>query len=130
VDELAAELGYAEGGLEVLDPDPSLGGEVGLWGVLNPEEESLVTTMRSSLERLAAAIGAPRSNGGLPAMVQSALDGVETVMRGELMRGNAERLPSLLPDLVFLVALSIVDQDEALRVSRRAAELIEQALRR
>jgi hypothetical protein len=57
--------------------------------------------------------------------VGAALDGAELVIRGELVRGNADRLADLMPSFVFLVTLPIVDQDEALALSRRAAELVE-----
>jgi hypothetical protein len=49
-------------------------------------------------------------------------------MRGELMRGNSAQLPTLMPSFVFLVALVVVDQDRALELSARTAELIEGAL--
>jgi hypothetical protein len=52
------------------------------------------------------------------------------VMRGELVRGNGEKLASLLPDFVFLVTLPMVEQAEALKLSRRAAELLEGQLGR
>lgn len=45
-------------------------------------------------------------------------------MRGELVSGNA----ALMPSFVFLVTLPVVDQDRALELSRRAAQLVEGAL--
>lgn len=48
-------------------------------------------------------------------------------MRGELARGNANQLPALMPSFVFLVTLPIVEQDEALNLSRRASELLDGA---
>jgi hypothetical protein len=49
-------------------------------------------------------------------------------MRGELVCGNAEQLPALLPGFVFLVTLPVVEQDKALQLSRRTARLVERAL--
>jgi hypothetical protein len=98
-------------------------------GLLSPEEESLVEAVRQGLAKLAAAVekDRPQRAGGEGA-VGAALDGVEMVMRGELVIGKAERLPDLMPSFVFLVTLPIVDQDEALQLSRRAAELVEAEL--
>jgi hypothetical protein len=42
--------------------------------------------------------------------------------------GNAARLPTLMPSFVFLVALPLVDQDRALELSQRSAQLVEKAL--
>ena len=60
----------------------------------------------------------------------AALDGVEMVIRGELVRGNAGQLPALMPSFVFVVTLPIVKQDEALTLSQRTSELIKGALDR
>jgi hypothetical protein len=57
--------------------------------------------------------------------VGAALDGAESVIRGELLFGNADRLPALMPGFVFLVVLPVVDQDRALELSRRTEELIQ-----
>ena len=57
--------------------------------------------------------------------VGAALDGAEMVMRGELVSGNAGQLPALMPSFVFLVALPVVTEDEALDLSKRMARLVE-----
>jgi len=49
-------------------------------------------------------------------------------MRGELLAGDAERIAILMPSFVFLVVLPIVGQDEALALSRRTAQLVEELL--
>jgi hypothetical protein len=49
-------------------------------------------------------------------------------MRGELVSGNAARLPALMPSFVFLVTLPVVDQDRAIELSRKTARLVEGAL--
>lgn len=128
VDELSAELGYPEGEDEVPRAGSSQHGEGGLRGMLSPEDESLVAAMRRGLAKVAAAAAAAHPGGSPSAGAGAALDGVEMVMRGELVSGNAEHLPSLMPGFVFLVALSIVEQDEALDLSQRTSELIEAAL--
>jgi hypothetical protein len=52
---------------------------------------------------------------------------VEASLQPERAVACAERLPSLMPSFVFLVTLPIVDQDEALDLARRTAELVEDA---
>lgn len=128
VDELCSELGYASGDGELLDARSPLRSEAGSWGELSDEDESLVAHMRRGLARVAAAVRA-RTPAREPEWRSGAvLDGVELVMRGELAMGNAQQLPSLVPAFVFLVTLSIAEQDEALGLSQRTSELIEGAL--
>jgi hypothetical protein len=127
-DQLSIELGYAEGE-EVPGAHSPLSGEDGaMAGILNSEDEMLVATVRRALARVAAALGGEGSEGASGSAVGAALDGAEMVMRGELVRGNAAQLPALMPSFVFLVTLPIVEQDEALDLSRRTSELIEGAL--
>jgi hypothetical protein len=94
--------------------------------MLSPDDEALVATMRQALAAVAAA-AVPAKREPRDDAVRAALDGAELVIRGELVSGNAERLPSLMPSFVFLVTLPIVDQDEALDLARRTAELVEDA---
>ena len=126
-DQLCAELGYRENETEVHGARSPLRGDGdGLEDVLSPEDESLVATMRGRLAKVAAAAATAKADGVPENAVGAALDGTELVIRGELVRGNAERLPALMPSFVFLVTLPIVEQDEALDLSRRVAELVEQ----
>lgn len=128
-DQLCAQLGYAEGEEGVHGARSPLGGSDGaVRGILSPQDESLIATVRRSLAKVAAAAGAARSDGTDQSAVAAALDGAELVMRGELARGNATQLPALMPSFVFLVTLPIVEQDEAIKLSRRASELIDGAL--
>jgi hypothetical protein len=129
VDELCAELGYPEDEGELPDARSALQVQGGLGAALSKEDESLVTKMRRGLARVEAAIRAQKPERAPAWGAGAALDGVELVMRGELMSGNAQQLPSLVPAFVFLVSLSITEHDEALDLSRRASELIEGALR-
>ena len=59
------------------------------------------------------------------AAVQGALKRAELVVRGELLRGEGERLAALLPSFAFLVVLPLLGKGEALRISERAAELLD-----
>jgi len=88
----------------------------------------LVTRMRRALARVAAALDGEGPKGASECAIGAALDGAEMVMRGELVRGNAAQLPALMPSFVFLVALPLVDQDRALELSQRSAQLVEKAL--
>ena len=127
-DQLSIELGYAEGE-EVAGAHSPLGGEDGaMAGILNSEDELLVAKVRWGLAKVAAALGGGGPDGASGRAVGAALDGAEVVMRGELVMGNASRLPALMPSFVFLVALPVVDQDRALELSRRTSELIEGVL--
>jgi hypothetical protein len=120
---LCSELGYSELG-EVPGGRSALDEEGVMAGILSAEDESLVEALRNGLARIAAAVGARREHPPRQA-VAAALDGAELVVRGELISGNREQLPRLMPSFVFLVTLPIVDQDRALELSRRTEELIE-----
>jgi len=119
VDELCAEIPHARG------PRPQADlGEGGLMaGVLDPDDEALVVGLRTALARIASALGPDHESSRERALVE-ALDGAELTIRGELVSGNAGQLPELMPSLVFMVALAVVDQDRALSLSRRTADLI------
>lgn len=131
VDRLCAELGDGEkgagggggGDASVLDRDLH-------WESLSDGEESLVLEIRSRLAGLAAALEVEPVETVCRRAVGVALDGSELLMRGEISRGNIVQLPKYLPSFVFLVALPLAGRDEAMGLSRRAAELTEEALGR
>lgn len=131
-DRLCEELGRRDH--EPTAPATGLAaGASGPSEVLAPEEESLVATIRESLAQVATAVAAAPDEHdsdaeSSDAAVRAALDGAELVIRGELVSGNADHLVSLMPSFVFLVTLPIVNQDQALELARRTAELIEDAL--
>ncbi len=123
--QLSEELGFAAG-----EEIPKSYGSVNAENrattdILNTEDEQLVAGLREGLARVAAAL--ERSvDSNSDGAIGAALDGSEMVIRGELLLGNEERLPGLLPSFVFLVALPVVDQDKALELSKRAALLVEE----
>jgi AcrR family transcriptional regulator len=55
---------------------------------------------------------------------RAALGGAESLIVGQILTGNTERLPQLLPDIVYILTVPYLGQDEALRQSRRAEESI------
>jgi hypothetical protein len=120
-DQLCVELGCEEGAPAAQAP---LSGDRRIVDNLDPEDDAVVIQLRRRLARLAAGLSGDQE---LDTAVAAALDGSELVVRGELARGNRRRLPTLMPSFVLLVALSVVDQDQALALSRRASELIEAA---
>jgi hypothetical protein len=126
-DQLSVELGYAAVE-EIPGADSPLAEERARAGILDNEDELLVARMRRALAKVAAALGGEGLDGTSGNALEAALDGAEMVMRGELVRGNAARLPALMPSFVFLVALPVVDQDRALVLSRRSAQLVEKAM--
>jgi len=123
-DELSRELGYVEGE-DIPGERSPLEAAHGMMGILNPEDELLAAGMRRSLAKVVAALDGDGSAG---TAVRAALDAAEMVVRGELLQGNAARLPALLPSVVFLVALPTVGQDRALEISKRCTRLLESGL--
>jgi hypothetical protein len=121
-DRLCSELGYADG-----EEPPGAHSLLAcsMASLLDPADEALVARMRRGLAKIAAAVAAADSNGAEGRSLGIALDGAEMAMRGELLSGNAAQLPELMPSFVFLIAVSIVNQDRALELSRRASELLE-----
>lgn len=91
--------------------------------VLGSDDEELVAGLRFGLGRLATGVGSGGA-GQVATAVRRRLDGAEFVMRREIMMGQGERLPRLLPSFVFLVVLPLLGHAEALRVSERAARLL------
>lgn len=120
-DSLCDEVGCAGDSEVVLTTGAPSAGERGMAGAIDPEDEQLVAQVRRRLAALAQALGAGRPPG---TAVEAALDGSEMAMWGEIASGNRDRLPSLMPSFVLLVALPIVGHDEALALSRRASELV------
>jgi hypothetical protein len=125
--QLSVELGYSESG-EIPGVVSGLGEAGAVMGILNSEDELLIAEIRRGLAKLAAAAfdgGKPEDANG--SAVGAALDGAEMVMRGEMLMGNADELPALLPGFVFLVTLPVVDQDKALELSKRCVSLVERS---
>jgi hypothetical protein len=127
MDELCAELG-GDGRAMATDEPP-----YGLHGrredfppLLDAAEESLIETMMRGLAGVAAAAGAASAKAATRTAVARALAGVELVIRGELMMDTPERLSALMPSFVFVVTLPVVEQDRALELSQRAAQLLEE----
>lgn len=110
--------------VEVLAAPPLV--DLGLSHELDAEDGQVVESLRGALATIALALC---PSPGEPAMagVLASLDGAESVMRVELLRGNPEQLPKLMPGFVFLVALQVAGEDRALELSRRASELIAEA---
>ncbi len=54
---------------------------------------------------------------------RAALAGAESLIVGQILAGNAERLRELLPDVVYITTVPYLGQDEALRQSREAEKL-------
>ena len=54
---------------------------------------------------------------------RSALSGAESLIVGQILAGNAERLRELLPDIVYITTIPYLGQDEALRQAREAEKL-------
>lgn len=55
---------------------------------------------------------------------RAALAAAESLVVGQILAGNAERLPELLPDVVYITTVPYLGQDEALRQSRQAEKLV------
>ena len=83
----------------------------------------VLTVMIERLRNLAPAGAATPTTA-----TRAALGGAEAVLRRELSAGQAERLPSLLPDFAYNVLVPFVGQEEALRQSRLVAEQLNDAI--
>jgi AcrR family transcriptional regulator len=68
--------------------------------------------------RAYAAAAAPAS------ATRGAVGGAELLIRRELIAGRAERLPKLLPDIIYGTVVPFLDQHEALRYADLARELV------
>ncbi len=68
--------------------------------------------------RAYATLSAPAS------ATRGAIGGAELLIRRELIAGRAERLPELLPDIIYGTVVPFLDQREALRYAELARELI------
>lgn len=65
--------------------------------------------------------GAEAVEEGIPASAgRAALAGAESLIVGQILAGNAERLRELLPDVVYITIVPYLGQDEALRQAREA----------
>jgi AcrR family transcriptional regulator len=63
----------------------------------------------------------PIEEQGIPSSAgRGALAAAESLIVGQILAGNTERLPELLPDVVYIVTVPYLGQDEALRQSREA----------
>ncbi len=51
---------------------------------------------------------------------RAALAAAESLIVGQILAGNTERLPELLPDIVYIATVPYLGQEEALRQSREA----------
>ena len=91
---------------------------------LEAEDEALVAKLRQTLAGIASTLSTDAGDPPVQA-IETALDGAEFGIRGELVGGNPGRVLRLMPSFVFLVALSVSDRDRALELSRRTTELIE-----
>jgi AcrR family transcriptional regulator len=59
-----------------------------------------------------------------PSAIRGAIGGAEALIRRELLAGRAERLPELLPDIIYGMLAPYLDQQEALRYAGLARELL------
>ncbi len=65
--------------------------------------------------------GDPMEEQGIPSSAgRGALAAAESLIVGQILAGNTERLQELLPDIVYIVTIPYLGQDEALRQSREA----------
>jgi AcrR family transcriptional regulator len=65
--------------------------------------------------------GDPIEEQGIPSSAgRGALAAAESLIVGQILAGNTERLAELLPDVVYIITIPYLGQDEALRQSREA----------
>lgn len=67
----------------------------------------------------------PIEEQGIPSSAgRGALAAAESLIVGQILAGNTERLPELLPDIVYIVTVPYLGQEEALRQSREAEKTL------
>jgi AcrR family transcriptional regulator len=67
----------------------------------------------------------PMEEQGIPSSAgRAALAAAESLVVGQILAGNTERLPELLPDIVYITTVPYLGQDEALRQSREAEKAV------
>jgi AcrR family transcriptional regulator len=67
----------------------------------------------------------PVEERGIPSSAgRAALAAAESLVVGQILAGNAERLRELLPDVVYITTVPYLGQEEALRQSREAEGLV------
>ena len=62
------------------------------------------------------------AGGAPPTAGRAAIGGAELLIRRELIAGRADRLPELLPDIIYGTVVPFLPQSEALRYARLARE--------
>jgi len=78
--------------------------------------------LRSLLDR---ARGDPMEEDAIPSSAgRAALSGAESLIVGQILAGNTERLRELLPDVVYITTVPYLGQEEALRQSGAAEQLL------
>jgi hypothetical protein len=93
--------------------------------LLSREEEELIATAHGCLARIAEGLETKHHKVVSETTYAALFEGAELIMRSELAAGNP--LSALMPSLVFLIALPMVKQDEALALSERTSSLLNEA---
>jgi hypothetical protein len=132
VGEICSELGSGGRREWLSAAPPAFGARDGHWAGadLSQKDEALVAEMRKALAELAGAAGAASLAEQRQLTTRTALDGAELMIRGQLAMKSPEQLRLLLPSFVFLIVLPILQQDEALAISRRVGEMVEARIAR
>jgi AcrR family transcriptional regulator len=114
--------------LELMAARPSFAGmaQIEARQAMGPEAYELYT---SGIRVLAAMLDRLQANalGGVarpPTAIRGAIGGAEALIRRELLAGRPERLPELLPDIIYGMLAPYLDQQEALRYAGLARELL------
>lgn len=114
--------------LELMAARPSFAGlaQIEARQGMGPEAYELYT---AGIRVLAAMLDRLQANalGGItrpPSAIRGAIGGAEALIRRELLAGRPERLPELLPDIIYGMLAPYLDQQEALRYAGLARELL------
>ena len=114
--------------LELMAARPSFAGlaQIEARQAMGPEAYELYTAgirvLGAMLDRLQA-----NALGGIarpPSAIRGAIGGAEALIRRELLAGRPERLPELLPDIIYGMLAPYLNQQEALRYAGLARELL------
>jgi AcrR family transcriptional regulator len=83
--------------------------------------EAGIQTLAVMVERLA---DYPGSASPPTRAARGVIGGGEALVRREIAAGRTQQLPRLLPELVYIATVTYLGQEEALRLTRRARELL------
>lgn len=125
--EVESALAGVKAILELMAANPSYA-YLGYVTVRQMGTETMGDVRRTGLQMLSVMLERMRQysqiSGQPPSSARAALGGAEAVVRRELVAGRAERLPQLLPDLIYAATVPLLGTEEASGLAAKGAEML------